>query len=150
MKGFTIIEILVALAILGLVIVVTTSSFSRLNSSQALEKSASLITSTLSQARSISLSSKDNSQYGVHFSLTELVIFKGDDYVPLASDNIRVALNPAVEIREVALSGGGSNVIFWRLSGKAASSGTVTVSLVSDPSLTKTISIYETGLSEIN
>lgn len=148
--GFTVAEALIVLGIIGLVAGITTFAFSKTGPSKALERNALLITSTLHQARSITISSKDNSQYGVHFGSTEIIIFKGDTYDPLDSENITVKLNSLVRISNISLSEGGVDVVFLRLSGKTNVTGSVILSLASDSSVGKTINIYGTGLSEIN
>src|SRR3990172_3802105 len=87
-KGFTVLEILVAISIITLVVTIITISFSKLNSAQALYKSADLVASVLDEARSLTLSSKGDSQYGIYFEDSQATLFKGAIYSPADPDNV--------------------------------------------------------------
>src|SRR3989344_2329202 len=116
-KGFTLLEILMAIAIATIVITIVVFSFSKLNSSQALERTGDLIASVLDEARSLTLSGSEDSQYGVHFEDDQIVLFKGTSYSPGSASNLVTDLNDFVEIGDIELSGGGDEVIFKRLTG---------------------------------
>lgn len=146
--GFTFIEIVFVMAILAVITVIALNVFPKSDNSRTLDRNAILTVSTLNQARSLSISSKNNSRHGVYFGDQELVIFAGDTYTPGANDNVTVPLNSRVTISNKSLSGGGSTVVFNRLSGTAMYFGSVTLSSLDDESLTKVINIYESGLSE--
>ncbi len=148
-KGFTLVEILVAIALMALISTVVIFSFSRINSMGALDKGSAEVVSTLNEARSLTLSSKDSSSYGVRFEESEIILFRGV-YNPSSAENILIPLSSLIRISDVSLEGGGSEVLFERLSGAVSENGSVTVSLVNDPSQSKIINIHETGLSEIN
>lgn len=146
-KGFTLVEILVSLSVLAIISGIVMFSFSSVNSSGALERSASDVVSALNQARSQTLSSKDNSIYGVRFEESEVIIFR-ESFSAGNSENVSVTLTSPVSLSEVSLAGGGSEVLFERFTGKVAAHGTVTLS--GSASSTKVITIYETGLFETN
>ncbi len=144
--GFTLIEILMVIAIMGILITIIISSFSILNKSQALEKSVRQGASIVSQARSLTLSSKEDSNYGVHFESSTLTLFKGPTYSALDANNIITPLNNLVSITNIALTGGGSDVVFERLSGSISTPGTITYTLGDK---TKSLTISGTGLIEV-
>jgi prepilin-type N-terminal cleavage/methylation domain-containing protein len=148
-KGFTVVELLITFAILGIISSIIIFSFSSQNSSSSLEKDASRVVSILNQARSLTLSSKENASYGVHFEEGEVILFK-DSYVEGNSENITTSLNSLIMISGVSLSGGVEELVYERFSGEVDATGTVTLSLIEDPTQTKVINIHETGLSEIN
>ncbi len=148
--GLTLIEILVAVSIVALAVTIITISFSRLNSSQALDKSAILITSLLDEARSLTLSSKGDVQYGVYFENSQAILFKGAVYSPTDPDNVRVKPHALVEFGEIVLSGGGTSIIFKRLTGDTDQTGTIKVFLKSSPTTFRTITIGATGIVELN
>ncbi len=146
--GFTLIEILIVIGIFLIISSIVFFSFSNLNKVQALDKSAMSVASVLEEARSLTLSSKDSSQYGVFFDDDEVVLFKGEDYDP--NEIVKtVSLNPLVEISEI-FGGDADEVVFERLTGKASEEGLVVVSLKSDSEVQKIIKVYLTGLVEIN
>jgi len=147
-SGVTIIELLVVIAILSFLFTITTGSFRSANSSEALDTDTQRISSELKEARSLTLSSKNADTFGVHLASSSITLFEGAAFVAGGAENATMPLNPLVRISSIALSGGGSDVVFQRLSGKTSQSGTVTVSLIADPSRTKTITVYATGISE--
>ena len=149
-KGFTLLEILMAIAIATIVITIVVFSFSKLNSSQALERTGDLIASVLDEARSLTLSGSEDSQYGVHFEDDQIVLFKGTSYSSGSEDNVVTDLNDFVEIGDIELSGGGDDIIFKRLTGYTDEAGTIEVFVTATPENNLTITISETGLSDID
>lgn len=148
-KGFSLMEIVVVIAIMSMIGTFVVIAYAKFNSSQALEKDALQVISVLNQARSLTLSSKGNSQYGVHFGSSEVVLFTGENFQSEAESNIPVALNRLVSV-SADLSGGGSEVVFERLTGRTAQSGTVALSLLGEATSTRSLIIYETGVVEEN
>src|SRR3989344_1838399 len=114
-KGFTILEILLTLFVLSLVVTIVTFSFSKLNSSKALDGSANLVVLTLDEARSLTLSSVGDTKYGVHFTESEITLFKGSTYSSSDPSNVVTELNSLVGLRNIILSGGGTDIVFTRL-----------------------------------
>jgi prepilin-type N-terminal cleavage/methylation domain-containing protein len=147
-RGFTLIEILVVLSVLVLITGLTLFSFRDLNRSQALDKNAMSLVSLLEEARSLTLASKDDSEYGVYFGPEEVVLFKGEDFN--SGEAVRTfSLHSIVEMSDV-LGGSSDQVVFERLTGKASASGTVTLSLKNNPDSEKVIEIFLTGIVEVN
>src|SRR3990167_5520967 len=124
-RGFTIIETLFAVAILVLITTIVVISWSKLNASQALEKSTASVASVLDEARSLTLSAVGDSRYGVNLQESQVVLFKGDIYSPSDPDNLVTELHSAVGIRNISLSGGGVSVVFKRLTGGTDQYGAV-------------------------
>lgn len=149
-KGFTALEILVAISIITLAVTIITVSFSRLNSAQALDKSATLVTSVLDEARSLTLSSQGDSQYGVYFEDSQVTLFKGATYSSPDPVNVVTFLHSLVGLRNITLSGGGMSVVFKRLIGSTDETGTLEVFLKNSPTTFRTITISATGLVELN
>jgi prepilin-type N-terminal cleavage/methylation domain-containing protein len=148
-RGLSVVELLVVIGILSLLSVLTFETFNKLNSTKAIETDALRILLELQEARSLTVSSKNADQYGVHFASSSITLFEGASFVSGSSTNITSKLNRAVIISSTTLSGGGLDVIFQRLTGETSQSGTVTLSLVASSSVSKTITIYKTGLAEI-
>lgn len=149
-KGFTLLEILIALAIVSLMLTVIFFSLSKFNSYQALDKSADLVVSVLEEARSRTLSSVGASQYGVKLDEFEVTLFKGTTYAPADPDNMVTDLNTLVAIRDVVLAGSGTSVVFKRLTGSTDEVGTAQIYLKADPTIFRTITISSTGVVEWN
>lgn len=149
-NGFTLIEFLVVVAISSSLVFLTFNSFVVLNKSQALEEQSQSAVTLLEKARSLSLSSKSDSNYGVRFETTRMVLFKGNSYTAGISSNEIENLNSLVTISNISLSGGVSDVIFSRLNGVVSATGTVRFSLKSNSSSSSTITIFKSGLVNRN
>jgi len=85
----------------------------------------------------------------VHFETDMVVVFEGTSYTAGDPDNDERSLPARTNVTNISL-GGGSEVYFERLSGDVSPTGTVTVSLTHSSSTSKTVTIYSSGLSEIN
>lgn len=147
-KGFTLIEILVSLVILGLAVTIVTFSFSKLNSSQTLKQSAEIVVSVLDEAKSLTLSSKEASQYGVYFEASRITLFKGGVYSSSDPSNVITSLSGLVGIRNISLFAGGSSIIFDRLTGETDNFGTMEIFLEGSPDDFITVTVSSTGVIE--
>lgn len=137
-RGFTLVEIIIIVAIIVILSALTFQSFSNLSEREALDKEALHVLSLLHEARSLTLSSKNATQYGVHLENSRAILFPGSSYSAGNPANKIVDLKESVTISTITLTGGGSDVIFNRLTGATGESGTTTLSLLADPSQTKT------------
>ncbi len=142
-------EVLVSMAIMAFISSIAVLSFSNLRISQSLSKETATVASLLSQARNLTIASKANNQYGVHLASTSITLFIGPTYSSSASTNSSFPLSNLVSLSS-SLIGGGSDVIFSHLDGETAQSGTITMSLIANPTQTKTITIFATGVVQLN
>ncbi|HCB35206.1 MAG: hypothetical protein A2W52_02110 [Candidatus Taylorbacteria bacterium RIFCSPHIGHO2_02_49_25] len=150
MKGFTLLEVLLALSIAAVIAVISFSSLFRFNAAEALNVETERTLSLLSQARTLTLAAKDGKSFGVHFEERKAVLFSGASYDPNDASNEILSINSEVRISAFALTGGGGEALFKKLSGATDQSGTVTLALVRDPSKTRVITIAPTGLAYSN
>ncbi|MSU55100.1 MAG: prepilin-type N-terminal cleavage/methylation domain-containing protein [Candidatus Taylorbacteria bacterium] len=149
-SGFTVVELLVVLAVAGIIMVVSVGAFSKAPGLEALDKGTAVVLSSLERARNQTLSAKNASVYGVHFETQKVVMFRDSAYSSASTTNVVENLNPSIKISAINLSGGASEVVFERLTGETQKNGTVVISLVSNLALTRTITIFKTGLSQSN
>ena len=149
-RGLTLIEILVVVVILAIISIFSINALMASGNTQALDKDVKGIIAVLDQARSNTLTSQGNSQYGVHFEADKVVLFKGTTYSSSDSNNRDAGLSGQTTLSSISLSGGAVNVVFARLTGKPNVTGTITVQSERQSTLTKTITIYATGISEEN
>jgi prepilin-type N-terminal cleavage/methylation domain-containing protein len=148
-RGFTLIEILVVLALMALLFGIG-SSMSKFNSEEVLRTQADAVLSALSEARTLTISSAEASQYGVALSSGSVTLFRGAVYNPASSENVVTTLHGAVIIDNITFTGGGSAVVFERFSGDATYPGSLRISLRENPDRFYTISVSATGLIEKN
>lgn len=150
LRGFTLLEIVIVIAIISILAAIVVSPFMEFRRSQILAGDAGNIHALLNQARSHTLAAKNNTQYGVHFASSTVVMFAGGSYVPGDPDNVSVALDSLVEISGIDLNNGSSEVVFARLSGEASTSGSITLSLVPDENQSKVITINPSGVISLD
>ena len=146
-SGFTVIEILAVITIIFILSVISFNVFLNLNTDQAWSGDVEQIIETLRLARNQTLSSKNASQYGVHFSSSKITIFTGALYNSDAPTNQDFPFSSGGTIVSLNLISGGSDIVFNRLTGEVDDYGTLVVSS-SKLSKTKTITVYKTGLIE--
>ena len=147
LSGFTLVEIIVIITILAILTFISINVLKNFRDHEALTKSASLIVETLRQAKNLTLNSKDSYEYGVHFNTNDMVLFRGSTYPIGSSTNITYDFNSSVVVSNTTLNGGGSDIIFKKLSGETNNNGTIT--LTSELSKTsQVITVYKTGLVE--
>ncbi len=144
-KGFTLAEILVVITILVLVSGIVLASIRGYIREQALSGTVASITAVLSDARTQTLSGNAGAQYGVHFETDSVTLFSGATYSEGAAGNEVITLDSRVILADINL-GGGSDVVFEKLTGDADGAGTLTIELAADASRQKIITIHETGL----
>lgn len=145
-NGFTIIEILISIAISIILLAIIVIPFKRMNETQILSKETANVMGVLNNARSQSLSSKGGVSHGVHIESDELVLFSGSVYSPSDPENVSISLNPLVSISNISLNGGVTNVIFDQLTGETTSFGTIRVSLIASTTQNRIITINATGI----
>ena len=150
MKGLTLIEIIVVIAVIVMLFFIILSAFSGFNRNYALDTSAGEVAEIISEARSFTLASKGDSAYGVHFESDQVTLFKGVTYSSSDPDNQITTLSSLVTLSDISISGGVSDIVFERLTGDLDNDGTVTISLVSDSSKTRTITFSKTGIVEVS
>lgn len=148
-KGYTLIEIVIVIAILAILSTVTASVYKRYQTSQALDKDTALVSSLLNQSRVLTLSSKDNVKHGLYLEANQVTLFSGSSYVVGTSTNVVFPLNNTVSL-SATLPSGTTSIIFERLTGKTFQNGTITLTSLVNPSSTKSITIYGSGIIQNN
>lgn len=110
--GFTIVELLVVVGIMGILGLVSTVGGFQLLSQGYFTNTVERITRTLRTAQIYSLSGRSDSSWGVHYEVSRLVLFRGTDYQSRdTSFDIPTDIPPTVEIT------GWSDVYFDKLRG---------------------------------
>lgn len=149
-NGISLIEIILSIAIIVAILLITINLFSNYNEKQVLDNSTEKISSLLKEARSLTLSSRADSSYGVHIEQNLAVLFKGSSYVSGDPNNKINNIDEKTTISLINLNGGGNDVVFQKLTGKTNNYGSINISLSSDLSKTKVLQIDQTGLIEKN
>lgn len=143
-RGMTALEIVVALSIIVLVGALITIPFIRFKNSQLLVSSSEQVVSALREARANTLAAKNDTVHGVHFESGRFVIFQ-TSWSEGAAGNVETYFQSPVYLPTISLSGGGSDVLFTRLTGKTSQPGTLVLQLNGNASSQKTITIDASG-----
>lgn len=146
-RGFTIIEMLIVIAVIVILVSMSVGAFSQFYKGNILEEQTQKVVTTLVDARSKTLLSKEDTNYGVHFESDRVILFKGDTYSAIDPDNEEVLLSSRVSLTTI-IAGGGSDIIYKRLTGGVIANGTTTISLVSDVTRFNELIIIKTGIVE--
>ena len=146
-KGITVIELLVLVAVIGLIILAVLPQFSKIRENQVLKNGVVDILSSIDKARAKTLSSFNSSEYGVHFQSDKVIIFKGKIFSDVAGDNEAIVITTPATMSDISLTGGGVDIYFSRLSGVPNATGTVTIITTS---YSKVITISATGVASVN
>ncbi len=142
-KGFSLLELIIVISILGILSVMSLKVFNQSYSQNSLSSATRIAESSLERARSLSLSVKDGITHGVRVESTRIIIFHGSSYVSGATGNEILDLPGTVN---ASTNLPGSDVIFSKLSGDADSVGTITLFLINSTTTQKVITIQSTGI----
>jgi prepilin-type N-terminal cleavage/methylation domain-containing protein len=144
-KGFTIAEIIVAVAIMTLVASVGVVTFVSSKNSANLNSFTDGIISSLEQARSNSASGKGGSSYGIRFATTTLThtLFIGSTYNASTATNIVTQIGTGYTL-STNLTASSTTIVFSRLTGVPSATGTITL-LQQATSKSKVITVGSQG-----
>ena len=144
------VEILIVIAVLGIIFAVVLPQFSKSREMQVLKSTISDVLSVFEKAKSQTLASMDSSEYGVRFESDKVIIFKGTVFVSDDDNNEIINIISPAMISDVTLngiSGSSGSLYFNRLSGIPSKTGTITIST---SSYSKIITISATGSANVN
>lgn len=144
-RGITLIEILAVAAIVLLLSSLALASFGRFRAQKTMDVAVEVVMTVFSRAHLDTISSKGDLQYGVHLDPDKAVYFIGPTYASGAATNVLYPLNPVLEIANITLVGGGSDVLFNRLSGGTGQSGTFEVRLKGSTVVRTVVTVNGTG-----
>ncbi len=126
--GFTIVELLIVIGILVIICGIVVSAFTKFNRVESVNKDTETVLETLRLARNQTLAAKNDTQYGVRFASSSVILFSGASYVPGAASNQTYFLHAGDTVLSLQFVGATSSILFQRLTGAAASYGTATIS----------------------
>jgi prepilin-type N-terminal cleavage/methylation domain-containing protein len=151
-SGFSFLEMIIVIAIIGILLAIVAPSFSNFRNRQVVRNTTEDIVALLNKARTNTLLSKNSTYYSVHLSTTSATLFTGGTYDASSSSNEVITFDTLVTVpsASVSLNGGGSDVTFDRLTGDTSQYGTIQIKLVSDSNVKKTITINKLGIISSN
>lgn len=125
-KGFTLIEIVLGMAIVAILVTIVVRSFPNVYEARELDRATELVVNMLTDARARTLSAEDDMQYGVYVTATStvagaantIVLHSGAGYVASPSNALVTTSLPSNVFFRRAM-GGGRGTIFMRLTGES-------------------------------
>lgn len=145
-SGFTLIEILVSIAIVLLIMLVSVVTFKSIRDNQALKVATQDVGNALRDSRGHTLGSKGDTVYGVHIDEDAVVLFTGTTYSSTSPDNVTIPFSYGIRATS-SLAGNTTEVLFSRLTGLPSATGTIVLS-DADTNSSNTITVYGSGLIE--
>lgn len=150
-RAFTLIEILIVLAIVVILAAMGFFSFRLLQEKSELQESSETVVSILRTAQRKTINSENQSQWGVYFDDTLLphkyVLFQGSSYATRdASKDAIQELSPSLELYIINLADAGKEVVFSRLDGETNQFGMIGLRLKNDISQTRDVFISSSGV----
>ncbi|MDP3056926.1 MAG: type II secretion system protein [bacterium] len=165
-KGFTLIEVILVVAIMSIVVTVSLSSWRSFSDATNLGNTAKMIETKIKLAKSYSLSALNDTNYGIRFETDKIILFNAGTSTDIEPYN----LTDGVEIYNIGLFGGGvdascnngiidigeigvdcggscipcSSLVFNRLTG-TSNNGSISTRVKNNISKTKTILINSQG-----
>jgi len=149
-KGFTLVEILAVISVIAIVLSLAIINGRNFNDSIELENTAKSIDTKIKLAKAYSIGARNGANYGVHFEAGKIVIFEGNTFDAGALTNEIFVFSDKIEIIEINLAGGGSDLVFDRLVGSTSNFGSIKMGVISEPSKTKQIIINSDGQTSLN
>lgn len=128
-SGFTLIEVLLTLAIIMILFGATITVFPSFQVNTDLDISASELIQTMRDARNKSINGEMNDTYGVYLEADKYTLFRGSSYNVSDPNNIVYNIPSTLVINNFNLTGTGTNVIFQKATGRALQTGTVDIGI---------------------
>ncbi|OHA06755.1 MAG: hypothetical protein A2934_01120 [Candidatus Sungbacteria bacterium RIFCSPLOWO2_01_FULL_47_10] len=147
MKAFTIVEILISIAVVGVLVAIVMAGLSSFRESTNLTRARDIVFQTLKNARIQTLASDSASSFGVRFASTSITLFMGNGYNPSDASNKEAILPVLAEISSVGFEGTTSaEIYFRRLTGEPSNTGTITLRSARNEDKILMIEIFSSGL----
>lgn len=144
-NGFTFVELLIVIAIIAILSTVIVAALVNVRNARELDYATKEVRQIFEQARSNTLASQDDSNWGVAANGSSVTLFPGTVYDPNDPDNEVFELPNTIEMANIDFNGG-TEVYFLLGSGEASDPGTLEVRRKSDISSAHVITVTKTGI----
>lgn len=143
-EGFTLMEVLVVLAIVSVLVVIAVSNFRSSKDKKELDSLVNSIVFDLEQAKANAMSGKNGQNQGIKFNASSYVTFGGSAYIASNQSNVTVPVTAGYQLANT-IPGTDDAIVFSRITGNTNVTATVTVSRISDATKKKDIVIGNLG-----
>lgn len=150
MRGFSLVELLIAISVLAILATLTIAGFYSFRSSVNLDEEAEKLVSVLRLAQNKTVASVDGAVYGVRFEANKYILFTGLPYGTSSPSNEIFNLPSGLEISSIGINGGGQEIVFSRLTGGTQNWGEIALRILVEPFRTKTVYIASSGAVSVD
>jgi len=149
-KGISMLEILLVLVILGILSSMGFSSYGTWQKHVLLTNTRDELKSGLVRAQQLATSAANNTSWGMHLATSSYTIFPGSFYNEADPDNKTWELNGVEIVNSYSTfsdgSGGySSDVVFSKFDGDTYNTGTVSIIVSAQPTLSKSVIVQSSG-----
>ena len=153
-SGFTLIETIAVLGIFTVLISISVASLVYIQKKSNIDSASDEFAGILKVAQSETVNSKQDAQYGVYIDTESVpnkyVLFRGLSYATRQTSFDRIYVLPkTAEFFAVSL-GGGSEIVFKKVTGGTDQFGSISLRLTVDTSQSKTLYISNDGIIGFN
>lgn len=142
LHAFSLVELLVVLAIFSLVAAMIVTSFVSYGVTQEFQTVRAETTTLLREARQRTLTSETVTQFGVHVDTTTIIVFEGSSF---ATGTVRSEFTSPNATFSSSFSDGNNEIVFARLTGLPSATGTVLLTQTRSGATT-TVEILDNGM----
>lgn len=150
-KGFSLIELIVVIAVIGIIAGIGFTVQGRFLVDTYLDTNTDQIAQALRIAQTRAMTGFNDDSWGVYFDdiNNKIVLFKGTTYATRdTSFDVETQFPTALSLSSISLNGGGSEIVFDKLTGASSKYGSVQLS--NNINESNTISVSATGLIALN
>ena len=144
-RGFTLLEIIIVISILGVLLSVVLPSLTSFRQKSILNTETQEVTTLINKARLSSMSSKNDKQYGIHFEAGKIVLFEGTTYIAGAGTNEEHLFDTVLTLNPITINGGGAETVFQKITGSTNQNSTTTLKVIANTGARSTIVILPSG-----
>lgn len=143
-KGFSLLEIIVSIAIAAILLTIITTSFRTAQVRKTQDGITQSILASLEEQKANSQAGKGGSSYGVKFNSNEFITFKGISYSESSVDNKTFPVDSKFQISET-ISNANNIIYFSKLNGNSNEVATITISHISNEVTPQNLIIETSG-----
>jgi prepilin-type N-terminal cleavage/methylation domain-containing protein len=146
-KAFSLLETIVVITILAAALGFSVLYAQTDDLRTDLHTQAALLASYLRESQTDASSGKGGSAYGVHLETDRYVLFEGGSYSANDADNFVVELPAGIQITQINLAGGGSNIVFSTPLGGTTNTGSFDLT---SEQITQSVTVTVNSLGSVN
>lgn len=143
-KGFTLIEILISIAIIGIISSIFVFSFQKEIQEKKMNSIVNSIVAKLQEAKGLSQSGKDGEVYGIKFNSDSYVTFVGSNYDQTSNTNVVFDIDDNFIISNT-IPNADDFVTFSKIKGDTGINANVIITNKNDANMEKIITIRSLG-----